>query len=123
MKREQVNCKVCRSFLHKTEEHKNKKTQAFFTLNGKRTEMTWTTWVNPITTDENAIKYYKNYAKWHKVDLQWVKVGKRKIYEIAHCPRCGYILHKGVKFPDTKLFVYTCRKCMYRETNDDNHGL
>ena len=60
---------------------KCKKTQAYFTLNGKRAHMVWTEW----ETEDNLcydeiMHYYRQWAKIHKVELEWVKYGKKYVF-------------------------------------------
>lgn len=56
----------------------NIKAQAYYTVNGKRAKMTWTEFEQG-TPDKEVVDYFRQTASGY--ELEWVKVGKRRIYE------------------------------------------
>lgn len=56
------------------------KTQAFFTLDGKRAEMVWTEWEGQRDIEKEARRYYRLLAAGKGLRLEWIKRGKRCIF-------------------------------------------
>jgi hypothetical protein len=63
-------------------DEKPKKTQAYFTINGKRAEMVWTEWeTEDNLCNEEIMVYYRKYAKVHGLTLEWVKYNKGYVFK------------------------------------------
>lgn len=56
------------------------KTQAYFTQNGKRAQMTWTDWSDDKPKDGEIIEYYRIIAAQLDIWVRWIKKDGNKFY-------------------------------------------
>ena len=98
------------------------KTQAYFTLNNKRAQMSWMDWGDEEPTDEEIIRYYRTSAAITKCYLRWIKKNGKKFYEASESAGNVKVSMTGKERSGmseaSKPEKPMCRVC---GTTEDNH--